>query len=72
MDKFKLKSQFNENTTKIEFELKHMWANVPGNECKYCGIEAYWLDFHKLIYIEFKLPNTFSMYNKKSLMSPFI
>jgi hypothetical protein len=70
MDKFKLKSQFNESTTKVEFQLNHMSANVPGNECKYCVIEAYWLDFHKLIYIEFKLPKTFSMYNKKSLMSP--
>jgi len=35
MDKFQLKSQFNENTTKAGFQLNHIWANVPGNECKY-------------------------------------
>jgi hypothetical protein len=34
MDKFKLKSQFNENTTKVGFQLYHIWANVLGNECK--------------------------------------
>jgi hypothetical protein len=35
-------------------------------------IETYWSNFHKLIYIAFKLPNTLPMYNKKPLMSPFI
>jgi hypothetical protein len=34
MDKFELKSQFNENITKARFQLDHIWANVPGNECK--------------------------------------
>jgi hypothetical protein len=63
MDKFKLKSQFSENTTKVEFQLDHMWANIPGNECKYGVIEAYWLYFHNLICIAFKLQNTLSMYN---------
>jgi len=29
MYKFKLKSQFIESTTKIEFQLDHIWTNVP-------------------------------------------
>jgi hypothetical protein len=61
MDKFKLKLQFNESTTKVEFQPNHIWANVPGNECKSYVIEAYWSNFHKPIYIAFKLPNTFPM-----------
>jgi hypothetical protein len=64
MDKFPLKSQFNENTT--------IWANVLKNECKYGVIEGYWSNFHKLIYIAFKLPNTLPMYYKKPLISSFI
>jgi hypothetical protein len=64
MDKFQLKSQFNENITKVGFQLNHIWANVPKNECKYNVIKTYWLDFHKPIYITFKLPNTLPMYNK--------
>jgi len=72
MDKFQLKSQFSESITKARFQLDHIWANVLGNECKSGVIEAYWLDFHKPIYIEFKLLNTFPMYNKKPLMSSFI
>ncbi len=64
MDKFQLKSQFNENTTKDGSQLDHIWANVPRNECKYGVIQAYWLDFHKPIYIAFKLRNTLPMYNK--------
>ncbi len=70
MDKFKLKSQFNENTTKVGFQLDHVWANVLGNECKFGVTKAYWLDFHKLIYLAFKLPNTFPMYNKNPLSFP--
>jgi hypothetical protein len=35
MVKFKLKSQFNENTTKVGLQLNHIWANVFGNECTY-------------------------------------
>jgi len=72
MDKFQLKSQFNESTTKVGFQLNHIWANNPRNECKFGVIKAYWSNFHKLIYIAFKLPKTFPMYNKKLLMSPFI
>jgi hypothetical protein len=49
MDKFKLKSQFNESTTKIESQLDHIWANVFENECKYGVIQAYWRNFHKSI-----------------------
>jgi hypothetical protein len=41
MDKFKLKSQFNENTTKVGFQLDHVWANVLGNECKFGVTKAY-------------------------------
>ncbi len=40
MDKFQLKSQFSENTTKVGFQLDHIWANVLGNECKSYVIEA--------------------------------
>jgi hypothetical protein len=72
MDKFQLKSQFNDSTTQVGFPLNHIWANVFGNECKYGVIETYWSDFHKLMYIAFKLPNTLPMYNKITLMSPFI
>jgi hypothetical protein len=72
MDKFQLKSQINKNTTKIGYQLDHIWANVPRNECKFGVIEAYWSDFHKSIYIAFRLLNTLLKYNKKSLMSPFI
>jgi hypothetical protein len=72
MDTFQLKSQFNENTKKARSKLDHTWKNVCGNECKDGVIETYWLDFQKLIYIAFKLPNTLPMYNKKPLMFPFI
>jgi hypothetical protein len=34
MNKFQLKSQINENTTKARFQLNHIWANLPKNECK--------------------------------------
>ncbi len=72
MGKFQLKSQFSENTTKAKFQLDRIWENVPSNECKFGVIETYWSNFHKLIYIAFKLLNTLPMYNKKPLMSPFI
>jgi hypothetical protein len=67
MDKFQLKSQFNESTTKLGSQLDHIWTNVPRNECKFGVTKAYWLDFHKPIYIALKLLNTFPMYNKKPL-----
>ncbi len=35
MDKFQLKTQFSESTTKVGYQLNHIWANVPRNECKY-------------------------------------
>ncbi len=72
MDKFQLKSHFSENTTKAKSQLDHIWANVPRNGCKFGVIEAYWLDFHKPIYIACNLPNTLPMYNNKPLMFPFI
>ncbi len=68
VDKVKLKSQFNESTTKVGFQFDHIWANVPRNECKYTLIEEYWLDCHKLIYIAFKLPNALPMYNGKAII----
>ncbi len=71
MKKFKFNLQFNRNTTKIGFHFDHIWSNVLGNECEYNVIEAYWLDFHKLIYNTFKLPNTLPMSNKKQLTSLF-
>ncbi len=64
--------QFNRNTTKVRFQFDHVWSNVLRNEYKYNAIEAYWLDFHKLIYIAFKVPNTLPMYNKKQLTCLFI
>ncbi len=72
MDKFQLKSQFSENTTKVGFWLNHIWTNVLRNEFKSSIIEAYWLKFYKSIYIAFKLPITLSMYNEKPSMFPFI
>jgi hypothetical protein len=72
MDKFELNSQFCGNTTKIRFQLDHIWTNVPTNECKSSAIKTYWPDFHKPIYIAFKLPNTLPMYNKKPLMFAFL
>jgi hypothetical protein len=72
MDKFQLKSQFNENSIKVGSQSHHIWANVLGNECKYGGTRTYWSNFHKVIYITFKLPNTFLMYNKRPLMFQFI
>jgi len=72
MDKFHLKSQFRESPTIAISQLDYIWANVLGNECKSPITKAYWSNFHKLIYITFKLPNTLPMYNKKSFVSPFI
>jgi hypothetical protein len=72
IDKFQLKSQFIENTTKVGSQLNHIWANVLGNECKYGVKKTYWSNFHELIYIAFKLPNKLPMYNKKPLMFPLI
>ncbi len=72
MEKIQFKLQFNENTTKARYQLDDILANVLGNECKFGVIDAYCSDFHKPIYIAFKLPNTLPMYNKKPLMFPFI
>jgi len=72
MDKFQLKSQFSESTTKAWSQLDHIWTNVLGNECKYGVIEGYWSDFHKSIYIAFKLQTHLWCITKKSLISPFI
>jgi hypothetical protein len=41
MDKFQLKSQFSENTTKARFQLDHIWANVLGNEGKFGVTKTY-------------------------------
>jgi hypothetical protein len=38
----------------------------------YYNFETYWLDFHKLIYIAFKLLDKFPMYNRKPLTFPFL
>jgi hypothetical protein len=72
IDKFQLKSQFNEGTTKVGSQLNHTWANVLGNECKYGVTKTYWPNFHEPIYIAFKLPNRLPMCNKKPLISPLI
>jgi len=72
MDKFQLKSQFNENTIKVGTQLDDIWANVPRNKCKYGVTKTYWSNFHKVIYITFKLLNTFPLYNKRPLMFSFL
>jgi len=46
MDSFQLKSQFSESTTKVGYQLDHIWANVLGNECKFSVTETYWSNFH--------------------------
>jgi hypothetical protein len=61
---FRLKSQFEESTTKVVSQLDNIWANVLRNDYKSNVAKTYWSNFHKLIYIAFKLSNTFSMYNK--------
>jgi hypothetical protein len=62
MDKFQLKSQFNENTTKVGFQLNYIHANVLGNKYKFGVTKAYWSNLHKPTYIAFKLPNTLSIF----------
>jgi exonuclease III len=41
MNKFQLKSQFSETTTKAGPQLDHIWVNVFENECKYDVTKAY-------------------------------
>jgi len=41
MDKFQLKSQISESTTKDRSQLDHILANVLGNECKYGVTKVY-------------------------------
>jgi hypothetical protein len=69
MDKFKLKSQFNESTTKVGSQLDHVWENVPRNECKFGVTKAYWLDFHKPIA---NYQTHFLCITKKPLLFPFL
>jgi len=40
MNRFKLKSQSHEGTTKVESQLDHMWANVVKNACKLSVMRA--------------------------------
>jgi hypothetical protein len=47
MDKFKLRSQFKENTTKAKFQLDCIWTNVLRSECKYSVLKMYLINFHK-------------------------
>jgi hypothetical protein len=72
MNNLKLKSQFRNITTKVGSQLDHIWSNVLGNECKSNVSKAYWLDFHKPIYMAFKLPSTHPIYNNKPILFPFI
>ncbi len=57
---------------KARIQLNYIWENVIENECKSSVIEAYWSNFHKPIYIAFKLPNTFPIYNKKINVSIYL
>jgi hypothetical protein len=40
MNRFKLKSQSHESTTKVESQPDHMWANVLKNACKLSVMRA--------------------------------
>ncbi len=62
MNKLELKSQFKNITTKVGSQLNHIWSNVLGNECKSSVSKAYWLDFHKPIYITFTLQDTLKIF----------
>ncbi len=42
MDKFQLKSQFRENTTKVGSQLDHIWTNVLGNKWKLFFFVIHW------------------------------
>jgi hypothetical protein len=72
MNKSKLKSQFKNITTKAGSQLDHIWSNVLRNESKSSVSKTYWPDFHKPIYMTFKLPNTLPIYSNKPILSPFI
>jgi hypothetical protein len=67
MNQFSLQPQFSASTMKGGTQLDHIWVNVPGNDSKARVFEAYWPDYHKPIYIAFKLPNTLPSFNNKSL-----
>jgi hypothetical protein len=69
MSQFSLQSQFSASTTKGGTQLDHIWANIHGNDSKAGVSEAYWLDYHKPIYIVFKLSNTLPSFHNKSLSS---
>ncbi len=70
MIKFKLKSQFKNNTTTIISQFNQIWLNTLENEYNLGILKAYWLNFHKSIYITFKLPNTLPIDSNKSISSP--
>ncbi len=72
MNKFELKSQFKNITTKARSQLDYIWSNVLGNECKSSVSKPYWPYFHKPIYIAFKLLDTLPIYSNKPILSPLI
>jgi len=41
MNKFQIKSQFSESTTKVKSQLNHTWANILENENKYDVTKTY-------------------------------
>jgi hypothetical protein len=45
---------------------------VPSNESKLGVSKTYWLDFHKPIYMAFKLSDTLPIYSNKPTLFPFI
>ncbi len=47
-------------------------VKCPGNESKSSVLETHWLDFHKPIYMAFKLLHTPPIYSNKPILSPFI
>jgi hypothetical protein len=72
MNRFKLKSQFKNNTINVESQLDHKWTNTLKNECKSDVSKTYWPNIHKPIYITFKLSSTLSIYGNKPISYPFI
>jgi len=58
MNRFELKYQLKNNTTNIESQLDHILTNTLENECKSYVSKTCWPNFHKRIYMTFKLSNT--------------
>ncbi len=65
MNKLKLKSQFKNITTQARLQVDDIQSSVPRNESKLGVSKTYWPDFHKTIYMAFKLLDTLPIYSNK-------